>query len=1496
MAASSDLIDFFRLKVDFEPLDGVIIETKETSDRAKGLRQVRIVKRWLQIKRIGSGTFGIVWLYSVDDEPERKRAVKEIPKSRGTSLFLSNPNYQRELIALGKLSKVGDYEWRHLDVFVDFHGWYESERAIYLAMEYFELGDLSQYITHKMQEKDAQTIARQLLEGLDILHSQDWAHRDLKPQNIFIVNVDPWWVKLGDFGISKRLGENESRTAIGTLNYTAPEIIGYVDTGLDDESCEEDEEEERSAGPEKTPYTVAVDMWSLGVVLFELLAVRLPFLEQRRLANFCRGKVSLPMKVLHGRGVSEAGREFVRQLMAPQPSDRPSATVALQNAWIASTKEAQGPKKLLGREMSKRLKRLSSSLQVPAGGPSKPSTSKPMLSQEPPPPISSPQSGDPVRGVHSSNQQDALLSSTGGLIPESVQTGFKIECGIVSESINASDAAAIFIERKISSMSLRSPELSGSITSTTDIGTQSTGTSHSSITQATHDDVSKNVSHNTSDNDKAGLDEITHTTQPDPTTRVFSNEEQPQGIKGHGLKVRADNESVDILAKPTKQSALVLGKKPSVLRQAPRAPFPTPEPDTANTQLFRPNQTPFAGTASDPFDGSLTPSRPGVTSSAQQLRLPVQPGLSKPKSGQHAHVAPIPTESTEEWKDYLARLEAKAAFSLTLPPERSSTSVASSAPDAPRLTPFQPSGQDPVTEPRSKSPRSPGKSEEWITIKSLRGAWGSGFAEFVGEGRFYLADVEFLVDESNTGGLRARAKRDTAPPAFLKLCKGERIERLGVNECSDRLPQYDLINKMRKEGHKPRGIMLWSYFTSNKNELNIQKGQIVKDVQTTENVMLRGTDKDGNCGMLPENYVEILEEFPIKKKHRTPKQRIRSQLRTIPLGHIIPDTPPLTYPTNPWGLQAFALWDFESEEITDLGFAKGDVLSNLVMEYSNWWVASNRSGHRGDVPSNRIKVLSRPIEHLDADTALEIPPPRLLTVLDRQKLASARNVQAIARYDYLAGTGLVLNNVDITGFDLRFRRGELITKITMPTPHIWCGTGSSGKPGLFPHDSVELILTGPTDPLRDVPFVRYAIYEDGLQELCGSMRWLMYERDDTVAKMKELPYTDSGVMAYVCSSWTAESFHEITINAGDYLNDVITLTSFWWWGKNNANSTEGLFPSNQVFLLTSDVDFPDEETGRKNAAFAQWRSMYSEKESNLALTLFAGSPADVEYSVVQFQAALFREHAYQAWKDVPFAPRLLTGSPSLLDQAQLGSSGMASKPLDAPPAPPPYSSIANEHVLPPYPTSPILSNGETSRLSTIQGQANEPFPADRGPLNLVYDAPIVMLPSSPYGVWQGLYTYLPQSGNPSSGYYLFTFSASSPDCVLVARGIRSRDVRLNMEYSSAHGIFRYGFLTFIMPYFPIRNTNTGFGVSITTDQPVSTISLSLQYHTAESLPPPMHNLMKATITRRHQRPTGGNPGSGVTAGDGRPRPLAATPRLGGLFANGIPKLRGEKAA
>lgn len=98
-------------------------------------------------------------------------------------------------------------------------------------------------------EKQASIIVQQLCEGVAFMHKNGIAHRDLKPQNL-LCTPDGMTIKIADFGLSKMYANGEElKTACGTPDYVAPEII----------ACE--------------PYTNAVDIWSVGIITYILYVI-----------------------------------------------------------------------------------------------------------------------------------------------------------------------------------------------------------------------------------------------------------------------------------------------------------------------------------------------------------------------------------------------------------------------------------------------------------------------------------------------------------------------------------------------------------------------------------------------------------------------------------------------------------------------------------------------------------------------------------------------------------------------------------------------------------------------------------------------------------------------------------------------------------------------------------------------------------------------------------------------------------------------------------------------------------------------------------------------------------------------------------------------------------------------------------------------------------------------------------------------------------------------
>lgn len=130
-----------------------------------------------------------------------------------------------------------------------------SKKRIYLIMEYVRGGDLSDKIAYlqKITEDEARKYFHQLIDAVNYCHSRNVYHRDLKPQNLLLDEKGN--LKVSDFGLSV-LHQTDAvlSTTCGSPNYVAPEVI-----------------------VRQNYYGAAADIWSCGIVLFELLAGFSPF-------------------------------------------------------------------------------------------------------------------------------------------------------------------------------------------------------------------------------------------------------------------------------------------------------------------------------------------------------------------------------------------------------------------------------------------------------------------------------------------------------------------------------------------------------------------------------------------------------------------------------------------------------------------------------------------------------------------------------------------------------------------------------------------------------------------------------------------------------------------------------------------------------------------------------------------------------------------------------------------------------------------------------------------------------------------------------------------------------------------------------------------------------------------------------------------------------------------------------------------------------------------
>ena len=261
-----------------------------------GLRPGAVVGRFELIRELGRGGFGVVW-EARDRELGRSVAFKAV--RAGTRRDLREERLLREAEAAARLS--------HPNI-VTLHDVGRGEHGPYLVLELLDGRTLADRLSQgALPVPEALRIAVEVAKGLAHAHSQGVVHRDLTPGNVFLCRDGQ--VKLLDLGLAHAFGRR--RAEGGTGGYMAPEQA---------EGAPEDER---------------TDVFAFGVILFQMLAAKLPFPDAKAL----RGSGKAP--VLEVQGALALG-QFVGRALAKKPVDRPRDGGELLEALSSLEREVEG--------------------------------------------------------------------------------------------------------------------------------------------------------------------------------------------------------------------------------------------------------------------------------------------------------------------------------------------------------------------------------------------------------------------------------------------------------------------------------------------------------------------------------------------------------------------------------------------------------------------------------------------------------------------------------------------------------------------------------------------------------------------------------------------------------------------------------------------------------------------------------------------------------------------------------------------------------------------------------------------------------------------------------------------------------------------------------------------------------------------------------------------------------------------------------------------------
>ncbi len=259
------------------------------------------MEKYLVLEHIGEGSFGKVY------KARRKNtgftvAMKFITKHGKSEKDIKN--LRQEIGILRKLN--------HENIILMFDA-FETEREFCVVTEYAqgELFDILQD-DQRLPETTVQQIAKQLVKALHYLHSNRIIHRDMKPQNVLIGSNGR--IKLCDFGFARAMSSNTIvLTSIkGTPLYMSPELV------------------------KEQPYDGSSDLWSLGVILYELYVGQPPFYTNS-IYSLINHIVKDPVK--YPADISKEFKSFLQGLLQKNPAKRLNWPHLLDHPFVRETTE-----------------------------------------------------------------------------------------------------------------------------------------------------------------------------------------------------------------------------------------------------------------------------------------------------------------------------------------------------------------------------------------------------------------------------------------------------------------------------------------------------------------------------------------------------------------------------------------------------------------------------------------------------------------------------------------------------------------------------------------------------------------------------------------------------------------------------------------------------------------------------------------------------------------------------------------------------------------------------------------------------------------------------------------------------------------------------------------------------------------------------------------------------------------------------------------------------